>query len=114
MFHKQEEWVLLGITQDGRVFDCEDWAEQLCGRLAEKTEGNRLSYSDYLHPVYIDNLPAVVLEAELETVDADSFAIVRKFAQDNSLKVRSGRSKAHDAGHPKLGVERRDPTFKRR
>lgn len=111
MFHKQEEWVLLGITADGQVFDCEDWTEQLCGMLAEKSGSNRLSYSDYLHPVYIDNLPAVVLEADLEEVDAESFRLVRKFAEDNRLKVRSGRtSVSATAKHPVLGVERRDPT----
>lgn len=111
MFHKQEEWVLLGITLDGQVFDCEDWTEQLCGMLAERSGSNRLSYSDYLHPVYIDNLPAVVLEAALEEVDAESFRIVRKFAADNRLKVRSGRMSVSAAAmHPVLGVERRDPS----
>lgn len=115
MFHKQEEWVLLGITSDGQVFDCEDWTEQLCGMLAEKSGSNRLSYSDYLHPVYIDSLPAVVLEAALEEVDAVSFRIVRKFAVDNRLKVRSGRTAeklSATAKHPVLGIERRDPSVK--
>lgn len=115
MFHKQEEWVLLGITSDGQVFDCEDWTEQLCGMLSEKSGSNRLSYSDYLHPVYIDSLPAVVLESELEEVDAESFRIVRKFAVDNRLKVRSGRTAQKilaEAKHPTLGIERRDPTKK--
>ncbi len=110
MFHKQEEWVILGITLDGQVFNCEDWTDRLCGMLAERNDSNRVSYSDYLHPVYIDNLPAVVLEAVLEEVDPDSFRIVRKFALENNLKVRSGRSSS--AGkHPALGVERRDPVI---
>lgn len=109
MLYKQKEWVLLGITQDGQIFSYPDWTEQLCGMLAEKSDHNRLSYSDYLHPVYIDGLPAVVLEAKLEEVDLESFKIVSKFAMENQLKVRSGRAAASmTATHPVLGVERRD------
>jgi hypothetical protein len=109
MIRNLNEWVILGITMEGEVFAYPDWTEQLCGMLAEKSDHNRLSYSDYLHPVYIDGLPAVVLEAKLEEVDLESFKTVSKFAMENQLKVRSGRAEASmTAKHPVLGVERRD------
>lgn len=111
MFGQQTEWVILGITLEGEVFTYPDWAERLCGMLSEHSRDHRLSYSDYLHPVIIDGLPAVVLEMALEQVDPTSFNFVRQFAADNRLKVRSGRSAqaaSATGAHPKLGVERRD------
>ncbi len=111
MFRKQEEWVILGITLNGEAFTYPDWTERLCGLLAEQLSSHRLSYSDYLHPVHIDGLPAVVLDAKLEQIDAESYRVVRKFAEDNSLKVRTGRTAQQMAAtikHPKFGTERRD------
>jgi hypothetical protein len=112
----QKEWVILGITLDGEEFTYPDWADRLCGRLAEQSSSHRLSYSDYLHPVHIDDLPAVVLDVALEQVDAESFKFVRQFAQDNHLKVRSGRTSetmSTLSAHPVLGVERRDLSLRR-
>ncbi len=117
MFRNQEEWVILGITLNGEEFTYPDWTERLCGLLAEKLASHRLSYSDYLHPVHIDGLPAVVLDAKLEQLDAVSYRVVRKFAEDNHLKVRTGRTAQQLAAtirHPKLGTERRDLTAMRR
>jgi|GEM_PF-4821646 len=82
----------------------------ICADCSQKNQAaNRLSYSDYLHPVYIDSLPAVVLESALDEVDHESFRLVRKFAMDNRLKVRSGRTAGSAiSAHPVLGIERRD------
>lgn len=111
MLRNQEEWVILGITVDGGVFEYPDWAERLCGMLLEQSDSNRLSYSDYLHPMHIDGLPAVVVNVKLEQAAPEIFRLVRKFAEENNLKVRSGRTAvqmAASAKHPVLGVERRD------
>lgn len=111
MHRNQEEWVILGVTVDGLVFEYPDWAERLCGMLLMQSSSNRLSYSDYLHPMQIDGLPAVVMNAKLEQADPDAYHLVRKFAEENNLKIRSGRTAAQlaaTAKHPVLGVERRD------
>ncbi|HCJ50278.1 MAG: hypothetical protein COS43_03240 [Gallionellales bacterium CG03_land_8_20_14_0_80_55_15] len=111
MFRKQEEWVILGVTVEGEVFDYPGWSDRLCGMLSQQSGSNRLSYSDYLHPVHIDGLPAVVLDVKLEQIDAESYQLVRKFAEDNNLKVRTGRTAQQLAAtikHPKFGTERRD------
>jgi len=113
MFAKQEEWVILGITLDGEAFTYPEWTDRLCGLLAERLASQRLSYSDYLQPIQIDGLPAVVLDAKLEGIDAEAYRVVRKFAEDNQLKVRTGRTRQQLAAtirHPKLGEERRDLT----
>jgi hypothetical protein len=116
MYRNQEEWVILGVTVDGTVFEYPDWAERLCGMLLQQSDSNRLSYSDYLHPTRIDGLPAVVLDAKLEQADAEAYRLVRKFAEENNLKIRSGRTAAQlaaTAKHPVLGIERRDLCAKR-
>ncbi|MDD2720511.1 MAG: DUF3579 domain-containing protein [Gallionella sp.] len=113
MFRNQEEWVILGITMDGDIFEYPEWHERLCGMLAQQSGSNRLSYSDYLHPVLIEGLPAVVLYAKLEQEDPEAYRLVRKFADDNRLKVRTGRTSkqlTETIQHPKLGFERRDLT----
>ncbi len=112
MFGKlQKEWVILGITLGDEVFNYPDWAERLCGMLADQSSSQRLGYSDFLHPMHIDGLPAVVMEAGLEQADPQAFNMVRKFAEENHLKVRSGRTHAQLAEtikHRALGEERRD------
>ncbi|MCX7192836.1 MAG: DUF3579 domain-containing protein [Proteobacteria bacterium] len=111
MIRNLKEWVILGITLDGEEFVYPDWAERLCGMLAQQSGSNRLSHSDYLYPTHIDGLPAVVLNADLEQVDLESYNLVRQFAQDNNLKVRSGRTPEQlsaTSKHPALNIDRRD------
>lgn len=111
MHRNLNEWVILGITLEGEAFTYPNWPERLCGMLAQQSDNNRLSYSDYLQPIHIDGLPAVVLKAELENVDPDAYKLVRQFAEENRLKVRSGRTSEQlsaTAKHPVLNVDRRD------
>lgn len=109
MISNLSEWVTLGITVEGEVFDYPDWVERLCGMLVAQSGSNRLSHSDYLYPTQIDGLPAVVLNADLEQVDAAAYNLVRQFARENNLKVRSGRASASESGkHPALNIDRRD------
>jgi len=108
---QQKEWVILSITLDGDVFSYPEWADRLCGSLSHKSDNKSLSYSDYLHPMLIDGLPAVVMDAELEFADLDAFKYVNQFASENRLKVRSGRTPEQlvaTSKHRVLNVERRD------
>lgn len=116
MIRNLKEWVILGITLDGELFSYPGWTERLCGMLAQQSGSNRLSYSDYLRPTHIDGLPAVVLNVELEQVDAEAYKLVRQFALDNNLKVRSGRTPEQLSAtgkHPALNIDRRDLCAKR-
>ncbi|HEX5339228.1 MAG TPA: DUF3579 domain-containing protein [Gallionella sp.] len=107
---QQEEWVILGVTLDDEAFDVPNWAERLCGMLAAQSSDNRLSYSDYLHPVIIGGLPAVVMDTSLELADPHAFEIVRKFVEDNRLKSRAGRNRRHGESsgpYPAFNPDRR-------
>lgn len=116
MIRNLNEWVILGITMEGEVFAYPDWAERLCGMLVQQSTSNRLSHSDYLHPMNIDGLPAVVMNIELEKIDPDAYQTVRQFALDNNLKIRSGRTPEQLSAtgkHPALNIDRRDLCAKR-
>jgi len=108
---QQEEWVILGRTLDGDVFAIPDWADRLCGMLAAQAKDNRLSYSDYLHPLRIDGLPAVVMRTSLAKDDPQSFDTVKRFVEENQLQTRPGRTmrNAETTGRYRvLHAERRD------
>jgi len=111
MFSQQQEWVILGMTVDGKAFDVPDWTDRLCGMLAEQAGDNRLSYSDYLQPVVINGLPAVVMQTGLERADKQAFDSIKRFVAENQLKTRSGRTRRNGEStgpHPVLRSERRD------
>lgn len=107
MLCEPKEWVILGITEGGEIFDVPGWPERLCGMLAEQGQGSRVSYSEYLHPAHIGGLPAVVMLSALEQDDPASFAIVKQFVTENRLKTRSGRSGNSTGKYPALQQERR-------
>lgn len=83
------EWVILGVSDTGEVFDVPDWPERLCGLLATRLQDKRLRYSDYLRPAHINGLTAVVMSQRLEQDNPASFAIVKQFVADNRLNTRS-------------------------
>lgn len=105
---QQQEWVILGVTQNGEVFDVPDWPDRLCGMVADHADGHRINYSDYLTPAHISGHPAVILKSRLAEVDPTSYALVTQFVQDNQLKTRSGRIGDVTAQVMVFGTERRD------
>jgi hypothetical protein len=96
------EWVILGVTVTGEVFDVPDWPERLCGMLATQVQGNRLRYSDYLRPAHINGLAAVVMSRRLEQDSPASFAIVKQFVVENRLDTRSDRIGESTSAYPVL------------
>jgi len=108
MFAEQVEWVILGETEIGEIFDVPSWPERLCGMLADRGQDNRMSYSNYLRPTHINNLPAVLVESRLAQNDPASFAIVMRFVTENRLKTRVGRTGRTTGKHPAFNQERRD------
>lgn len=87
-----EEWLILGVTVDGRQFRPSDWPERLCGALARYEDG-RLSYSQHARPVSRQGKVGVVVEAVLNDIDPEGFDFVMGFARDNNLEVIPGRNR---------------------
>lgn len=105
---QQQEWVILGVTQTGEIFDVPDWPDRLCGMLADHAQGKRINYSDYLTPAHINGYPAVILLSKLAQDDPATFALITQFVQDNQLKTRSGRLGDPNAQPPVSVTERRE------
>ena len=105
---QQQEWVILGVTQNGEVFEVPDWPDRLCGMVADHAHGSRINYSDYLTPAHINGHPAVILQSRLAEVDPASYALVTQFVHDNQLKTRSGRLGEVTSKVMVFGSERRE------
>jgi hypothetical protein len=108
MLIEHKEWVILGITVDGDVFDVPYWTDRLCGMLSEHSANKKLSYSSYLTPSHIGNLPAVIVQNSLAHDDPDAFAIISNFVSENKLKTRAGRSADPTGDIPAIQTERRE------
>jgi len=85
------EFVIQGITSDGKAFRPSDWAERLCGVMAAFGGDHRMQYSPYVHPVTASGLRCVVVDKRLEELEPMAYRFLVSFAKDNDLKVRDGR-----------------------
>lgn len=87
------EFVIQGITSDGKPFRPSDWAERLCGVMScfrpEGTGGPNahLQYSPYVRPTVLGDVKSVVVNEELRRVEPLAFHFVLNFAKDNDLQV---------------------------
>lgn len=86
------EFVIEGVTVEGKPFRPSDWAERLCGCLSTVGHDNRLQYSPYVHPVTSGGVRCVVVDMRLETIEPKAYRFLLNFAKDNELRTRSGRA----------------------
>ena len=107
MFQEQDEWVVLGITEAGELFEVPNWPDRVHAMVAAQWEDQQTSHSKYLHPAHIDGFPALIIRASLEKDAPAAYAIVQQFARENNLKTRSGRGES-TGRHPAYQQERRE------
>ena len=85
------EFVIQGVTQDGKPFRPSDWAERLCGVMAAFGGDHRMQYSPFVHPITVNGVRCVVVDRRLEQIEPRAYRFVVNFAKDNELRVREGR-----------------------
>ena len=85
------EFVIQGVTLDGRPFRPSDWAERLCGVMAAFGGDHRMQYSPYVHPVTSAGVRCVVVDVRLEEIEPMAYRFLLSFARDNELRTRDGR-----------------------
>jgi len=85
------EFVITGITLDGKRFRPSDWAERLCGVMSAFGGDHRMAYSPFVHPITANGVRCVVVDQRLETVEPMAYRFLLNFAKDNELQVRNGR-----------------------
>ena len=85
------EFVIQGVTLDGKPFRPSDWAERLCGVMSAFGADNRMQYSPFVHPVTAAEVRCVVVDVRLEEIEPMAYRFLLGFAKDNELKTRDGR-----------------------
>src|SRR5678816_2869076 len=85
------EFVIQGLTQDGKPFRPSDWAERLCGVMSAFGGDHRMQYSPFVHPITANGVRCVVVDLRLEQVEPMAYRFLLSFAKDNELQVRDGR-----------------------
>lgn len=91
------EFVIQGVTVDGKPFRPSDWAERLCGVMSAFGADNRMQYSPYVHPVTAAGVRCVVVDVRLAEVEPMAYRFLLSFAKDNELKTRDGRDASRSA-----------------
>jgi Protein of unknown function (DUF3579) len=95
------EFVILGVTRDGRMFRPTDWAERLAGVMSQfrpggPRHGGHLGYSPWCIPSLRGEVRCVVIHRDLRDHDVLAWDFVVGFARDNNLQVEQGRSERRD------------------
>ncbi len=85
------EFVIQGVTLDGKPFRPSDWAERLCGVMSAFGGDHRMQYSPFVHPVTASGVRCVVVDVRLEEIEPMAYRFLLSFARDNALRVRDGR-----------------------
>lgn len=85
------EFVIQGVTVDGKPFRPSDWAERLCGVMAAFGGDHRMQYSPFVHPITANGVRCVVVDIRLEEIEPMAYRFLVSFAKDNELRVRDGR-----------------------
>jgi hypothetical protein len=85
------EFVIQGVTLEGKPFRPSDWAERLCGVMSAFGGDHRMQYSPFVHPVSANGVRCVVVDTRLESIEPMAYRFLLSFAKDNELRVRDGR-----------------------
>lgn len=88
--HKQ--FLIQGITSQGKVFRPSDWIDRLCGvmatfRPADDHGDPRYTHSPYVRPETVQGIKCVFVDERLRTIDIRALDFVLGFAKDNDLIV---------------------------
>jgi hypothetical protein len=89
------EFIIQGITKDGRVFRPSDWAERLAGAMSCFRPGTAgkasissfIGYSPYCVPTSIGEVKVVIVSEALKEIEPMAWDFVANFARDNDLQM---------------------------
>ena len=89
------EFIIQGITKDGRAFRPSDWAERLAGAMSCFRPGaagkagisSFIGYSPYCVPTSVGDVKAVIVSEALKDIEPMAWDFVANFARDNDLQM---------------------------
>lgn len=89
------QYIIVGVTAEGRAFRPSDWSERLAGAMSSFRPGgtsggagSHLGYSPYCLPRTVDGHKAVLVDEALREIEPMAWDFVMNFARDNGLQVR--------------------------
>ena len=87
-----KQFVILGVTRDGKPFRPTDWAERLAGVMSQfrpggPQRGSHLGYSPWCVPSLHSGVKCVVVQNELRENDVLAWDFCVNFAKDNNLQL---------------------------
>jgi hypothetical protein len=88
-----EEWIILGVTVDGKRFRPSDWAERLCNTVSAFLNTSTRIYSSYVLPISRAGVPAVRVDNVLKELHPAAYDFVMDFARENRLMKECGRGR---------------------
>lgn len=83
-------FIIVGLTHEGRKFRPSDWAERLCGVMSAFGAEKKMKYSPYVGPCTYNGEKAVFVDASLGKIEPMAYKFMLNFAQDNELQVVHG------------------------
>ncbi len=91
---KPRQFVIKGVTLEGRTFRPSDWAERLAGAMSSFRPGSSaggigayIGYSPYCVPQLVDGVRCVLVNEALRGIEPMAWDFVMSFARDNGLAV---------------------------
>jgi len=92
MSDQVDEFLIKGLTAEGKPFRPSDWAERLCGVMSAFGSDGRMQYSPYVYPITSAGLKCVVVVLVLCEIEPMAYNFLVNFAKENELQVRPGRA----------------------
>jgi hypothetical protein len=96
MSAETKEFVIMGLTSDGKVFRPSDWGERLAGVMCSFGGDHRMAYSPYCYPINAGGVKCVVVDIRLKEIEPMAYTFLQGFARDNDLQTRPGRARSRD------------------
>lgn len=88
MSQKIENFIIIGVTREGKKFRPSDWADRLCGVMSAFGADHRMTYSPYVRPgVQIKGHNTVLVNARLYDIEPLAYKFMVNFANDNNLEI---------------------------
>lgn len=91
---KAREFIIQGVTLDGRAFRPSDWAERLASAMScFRPEGSVggisafIGYSPYCVPTVVGGVKCVIVNEALKSIEPMAWDFVMNFARDNQLQL---------------------------
>jgi Protein of unknown function (DUF3579) len=84
-------FTILGLNQTGQTFRPSDWAERLCGIMAQfqppGMQASRIGYSPYVMPSEKEGVKSVMVDGAISLVEPLAYKFLLNFVRDNQLKT---------------------------